>query len=699
MLSFPTARFPHGWRSASAFILLSVALARGQQQAGPGGREFAPGVLTRIEDLPAGRLRTRIQGLPETSRQQALDRLRRFHFTELDVQSLEADGDGGIFYADHFSLEPAAIEAGPFMPAAAVAVDPFPAALLFHSKPGAPNVLYLNFSGEKVTGTAWNTSLGRTEIPAVAFSTDSDFATFNDAEQLAIKRVWQRVAEDFAPFDIDVTTERPASFGTRTAHALITRNTDANGAPNPSSTAGGVAYISVFGESGYSKRRPAWIFYNNLGNSDSVIAGAISHEIGHNLGLSHDGATNGTEYYRGHGSGDISWSPIMGSSSTRNVTQWSKGEYYQANNTEDDLAIIAARISYRTDDHGDTAATARPLVISGGTNIVSTTPELDPGNASPANKGILERNTDVDVFSFTTGNGPAKLMVNPWITPTGARGGNLDLLIELRDANGSTVATNNPGDQTTAQIQKTLAPGTYYLWVRNSGAGAPLNPVPTGYTAYGSIGQYFISGFIAPSIGSPAVRLTATANNSSWGTVSPTNATYAPGTSVQVIATPANYYRFERWTNSVNGTNNPLTFVLNTNVVLQAVFAAKLTTNHPTPYWWLASYGYLGFENAVNATGANGFPLWQSYLAGLNPNDPNNQLKLSLSEGVSGAPNVLNWNTVTGRVYTLWFSTNLAAGFSRVPAASNLPATTRSFTQTLTPAPRAAFYRIEAIRP
>ncbi|HXJ55752.1 MAG TPA: M12 family metallo-peptidase, partial [Verrucomicrobiae bacterium] len=525
------------------------------------------------------------------------------------------------------------------------------------------------------------------------------FATFNDAEQLAIKRVWQRVAEDFAPFDIDVTTERPASFGTRTAHALITRNTDANGAPNPSSTAGGVAYISVFGESGYSKRRPAWIFYNNLGNSDSVIAGAISHEIGHNLGLSHDGATNGTEYYRGHGSGDISWSPIMGSSSSRNVTQWSKGEYYQANNTEDDLAIIAARISYRTDDHGDTAATARPLVISGGTNIVSTTPELDPGNASPANKGILERNTDVDVFSFTTGNGPAKLMVNPWITPTGARGGNLDLLIELRDANGSTVATNNPGDETTAQIQKTLAPGTYYLWIRNSGAGAPLNPVPTGYTAYGSIGQYFISGFIAPSIGWPTLRLTATANNSSWGTVSPTNATYAPGTSVQVIATPANYYRFERWTNSVNGTNNPLTFVLNTNVVLQAVFAAKLTTNHPTPYWWLASYGYLDFENAVNATGANGFPLWQSYLAGLNPNDPNNQLKLSLSEGVSGAPNVLNWNTVTGRVYTLWFSTNLAAGFSRVPAASNLPATTRSFTQTLTPAPRAAFYRIEAIRP
>ena len=45
----------------------------------------------------------------------------------------------------------------------------------------------------------------RTTIPAVAFSTDSDFATFSTAEQTAIKRIWQRVAEDYAPFDVDVT--------------------------------------------------------------------------------------------------------------------------------------------------------------------------------------------------------------------------------------------------------------------------------------------------------------------------------------------------------------------------------------------------------------------------------------------------------------------------------------------------------------
>src|SRR5438046_4830459 len=109
----------------------------------------------------------------------------------------------------------------------------FPYTTLFRSRRGAPNVLFLNFAGESVSNTAWNTSLGRTVIPAAAFSTDTDYSTFSDAEQLAIRRIWQRVAEDYAPFDIDVTTERPVTFGTRTGEALITRKTDTTGAANP----------------------------------------------------------------------------------------------------------------------------------------------------------------------------------------------------------------------------------------------------------------------------------------------------------------------------------------------------------------------------------------------------------------------------------------------------------------------------------
>jgi len=395
-------------------------------------REFAPGALKRFEELPTGRFRTQLDRLPQTARQRALGWMQGFHFTEMDLETLHADSEGGIFYADIFPTDPATAETeAPIVSEAAVPVSPFPASLVFHSKPGAPNVLYLNFAGEDVSGTVWNTSLGRTTIPALAFGSDSEYSTFSDSEQLAIKRIWQRVAEDFAPFNMDVTTERPASFTSRTAHALITRNTDANGDPNPSSSAGGVAYVNVFAGGSCANYRPAWVYNNNLGNSEGNIAEATSHEIGHNLGLSHDAKTDGTSYYGGHGSGDTSWGPLMGTGYNRNVSQWSNGEYYLANNTEDDLAVIAGKISYRTDDHGNTRAAASSLILTGGTNVVSTTPENDPTNANPANKGVLERNTDVDVFSFVTGSGQISLTVNPWIMPSGTRGGNLDVLLEL----------------------------------------------------------------------------------------------------------------------------------------------------------------------------------------------------------------------------------------------------------------------------
>ena len=42
-----------------------------------------------------------------------------------------------------------------------------------------------------------------------AWTLDGDAATFNDAEREAIQTIWQRVAEDYAPFDVDVTTQDP----------------------------------------------------------------------------------------------------------------------------------------------------------------------------------------------------------------------------------------------------------------------------------------------------------------------------------------------------------------------------------------------------------------------------------------------------------------------------------------------------------
>jgi len=46
----------------------------------------------------------------------------------------------------------------------------------------------------------------------VAFSLDSDLTTFSAAEQTVIQQVWRRVSEDYAPFNVDVTTQLPAAW-------------------------------------------------------------------------------------------------------------------------------------------------------------------------------------------------------------------------------------------------------------------------------------------------------------------------------------------------------------------------------------------------------------------------------------------------------------------------------------------------------
>jgi PKD repeat protein len=371
------------------------------------------------------------------------------------------------------------------------ALAPLDQTFFLHSRPGAARTIYVNFRGAQLGGTAWNGS-GAT-LNALPFDLDGIPYSFTAVELERIQYIWQRVAEDFAPFDVDVTTEPPPAdrltrsgssdtvFGTT---VLVTSRSGVY-----SCSCGGVAYIGIFDDtSDYYK--PALVFYDALGGgNERYVAEAVSHEAGHNMGLLHDGFSGGG-YYSGHGSGPTGWAPIMGVGYYQPLVQWSKGEYATANNVQDDYVVMAGNgLPLRADDHGNTSGTATPLAGS------------SAGGMTPlASQGVIERPSDVDWFSFSSSAGTISFNVQP-----AARSANLDLLIELRNAAGQLLASANPVDALPASLSH-VAPmaGTFYLTVQGVGKGDPANG---GYGDYGSVGQYAVSGTVPSAAGQSPVAL------------------------------------------------------------------------------------------------------------------------------------------------------------------------------------------------
>jgi Viral BACON domain len=346
------------------------------------------------------------------------------------------------------------------------------------SMPDSTYVLYIDFDGEVVTNPAWNDG-------ATINAQPSSFAD----DEAAITIIWQRVSEDYMPFDLNVTTNRAVYDATPAARRQMCVMTTTQFFPFDLA---GVANISSFGQ-----EINCWGFDDFLIGNDAYHGETISHEVGHTMSLLHDGNA-AQEYYPGHGAGLTSWAPIMGDFSqdvfqpevNDELTTWSKGEYTGANNQQDDLNLITSQFGFgfKDDDKPNTREEAVPLGVE-----ESVIEDL----------GLIERNTDEDWFVFPTSGGPATitargLNVNSSAAPQ--RGSNLAIGLELYDSSGTMVASANPADEINATISQSLDPGNYYLRVEGVGKGSPAD----GFSEYGSLGQYFLSGR-APQEGLPVI--------------------------------------------------------------------------------------------------------------------------------------------------------------------------------------------------
>jgi hypothetical protein len=334
------------------------------------------------------------------------------------------------------------------------------------SLPGAKASIYLNFTGDFTP--SWGAF---SNITTPAYDIDGDPTTFTQTELNNITQIWQYVAEDFAPFNINVTTVQPTNMG----HGYTQKIDIGGGGSWLGFLSGGVSYIGSF----LSQWVPniSFVFPDNLATGlPKDVGDSCSHEAGHSFGLYHQSQYDSSgnkiaEYYTGPGDGTA---PIMGNSYNAPLSRWWLGPNDNgATDIQDDMAVISNSTNgfgYRDDSTGNTMATARALTVN---------------NGQISGAGIIIKTTDTNFWSFTTGAGQITLNMN-----VAAGVNNLVGKLVLEAANGNVIATGDDNSSTaySATITANVAAGTYYLVAESHGG-------------YGDVGQYTLSGSIIPASG------------------------------------------------------------------------------------------------------------------------------------------------------------------------------------------------------
>ena len=333
---------------------------------------------------------------------------------------------------------------------------------VLNSYPSAQATIFIDFDGHLVQSSVWNNG-------------NPIYCTASGLTDAQITEAFNRAAEDFRPFNVNLTTDSTVFLAAplNLRMRIIVTATSSWMTPGY----GGVAYIGSFT---WGDDTPAFVFSDRHGYSPKKVGETISHEGGHTVGLSHQSKYGGdcntpTEQYNsGYGSGETAWAPIMGNSLSRNFSNWNNGPTpYGCTDVQDNLTIITTQngFGYRVDDYSD---------------VMNATTYALQGNTFNTG-GVTSTNADKDAFKFSlNSNSNFHLTAIPFNVSNNWIGANLDVRIELYNAASTLIRDYNPLTTLSITIDTILNAGTYYMKVYGTGNN--------NISGYGSLGSYTLSG-------------------------------------------------------------------------------------------------------------------------------------------------------------------------------------------------------------
>jgi hypothetical protein len=320
--------------------------------------------------------------------------------------------------------------------AALAVVGPTPAwagVPALNSSPEAPHVIYLDFDGHLEAKSPYTCP----ELPSVPEGWPIDLHVGDISGQIdagSVRRIWEAVAEDFAPFFVNVTTD-PAkeplpAYHTDSAVRVAIGTVSTGGAH-------GLSPATCDSNPAYTNPRIANVVVVRLDPSTTFaersVARTISHEVGHLYGLAHHSAAP-----------TLTEDWIVAPQKSRYDRYiWRKGTN-EFGELQDDVAEIARLLGLRPDEPQDPRQLrATPWSVSGPRRLYT--------------HATLALQPDIDDFKFrvsATGQVAFAVVGGTWEDPLSAspRPGaepNTRHRFQVRDEGGRVVLACPEGNQLT----------------------------------------------------------------------------------------------------------------------------------------------------------------------------------------------------------------------------------------------------------